>query len=88
MKYQPLQDYLKGVAPGKQHVSLSFEQIEKIIDKKLPRSAFTYREWWANQQRGSRAPHWHAAGFSGEAVDLSRKIVRFARTRQAGQPGR
>jgi hypothetical protein len=84
VKYQPLQDYLKGVAPGKQHVSLSFEQIEKILDKKLPRSAFTYREWWANQQGGSRAPHWNAAGFRVDAVDLSRKTVRFARTGKTG----
>lgn len=86
MKYQPLQDYLKGVAAGKTHVSLAFEQIEEIIGKKLPKSASTYREWWANQQGGSRAPHWHAAGFRVEAVDLSRKIVRFARTGIPRQP--
>lgn len=86
MKYQALQDYLRGMTPGKRQVSLSFGQIEKIIGTKLPKSAFTYREWWANQKGGSRAPHWHAAGFRVEAVDLSRKIVCFARTGKAGQP--
>jgi len=86
VKYQPLQDYLRSVTPGKQRVSLGFEQIEKILGQNLPKSAFTYREWWANQQGGSRAPHWNAAGFRVETVDLSRKIVRFARTGKAGPP--
>ena len=83
MKYQPLQEYLESLPASKQHVSLSFEQIEKIIGAKLPKSASTYREWWANQQGGSHAPHWHAAGFRVEAVDLSRKIVRFERDDKA-----
>ncbi|MGC1784472.1 MAG: hypothetical protein WA708_18250 [Acidobacteriaceae bacterium] len=45
----------------------------------MPPSAITYREWWANQEGGSRAPHWRAAGFKVDHVDLKRQIVRFKR---------
>ena len=86
MKYAPLEDYLKRLPAKQTEIALRFGEIERIIGAKLPKSAFTYREWWANQQDGSRAPHWRAAGFSVEAVDLSSKIVRFARTGKAGQP--
>ena len=50
MKYAPLQTYLKKLPASKQCVTLSFVEIEKIIGAKLPKSAFTYREWWANQE--------------------------------------
>jgi hypothetical protein len=50
-----------------------------MVGAKLPKSAHTYREWWANQEGGSRAPHWRAAGFEVDGVDLGRGIVRFRR---------
>lgn len=80
MKYAPLQEYLETIASNKEHVTLAFDEIEKIIGATLPRSAFTYREWWANQQGGSRAPYWRAAGFLLDAVDLDRKLAYFRRS--------
>lgn len=47
MKYAALQDYLKAITSTREHVTLSFDEIEKIIGAALSRSAFTYREWWA-----------------------------------------
>ena len=83
MKYAPLQDYLKAITSKKEHVTLAFDEIEKIIGAALPRSAFTYREWWANQHGGSRAPHWRAAGFLIDGVDLERKLAHFRRSTSA-----
>lgn len=83
MKYAPLQQYLETIASNKEHVTLAFDEIEKIIGATLPRSAFTYREWWANQQGGSRAPYWRAAGFLVDGVDLERKLAYFRRSTSA-----
>ncbi|MCB1675361.1 MAG: hypothetical protein KDI01_03670 [Halioglobus sp.] len=60
-------------------MTLAFSEIEEIIGDTLPPSASKHREWWANQEGGSRAPYWQAAGFIVEAVDLRSKIVRFRR---------
>jgi hypothetical protein len=59
--------------------TLSFDELEQIIGDTLPPSATTYREWWSNQEGGSRAPHWRAAGLKVDHADLTRKIVRFKR---------
>lgn len=79
MKYEPLGDYLAGLPASQSEVSLRFTEIEKILGAKLPPSASTYRQWWENQEGGSRAPHWRAAGFAVDSVDLRRKMVRFRR---------
>lgn len=79
MKYSPLQDYLRELPTSEKEVTLRFAEIEKIIGAKLPESAFTYREWWANQKGGSRAPHWQAAGFIVDTVDMKRNLAYFRR---------
>lgn len=78
-KYEPLGAYLKALPPSVDSTTLSFSEIEKIIQDRLPASATEYRQWWANQEGGSRAPHWHTAGFKVDHVDQERKIVRFKR---------
>jgi len=79
MKYAPLEDYLKRLSAKQTVVTLRFGEIEKIIGARLPKSAFTYREWWANQEGGSRAAHWQAAGFIIDSVDLKGKLAYFRR---------
>jgi len=79
MKYAPLEDYLKRLPAKQTEVTLRFGEIEKIIGARLPKSAFTYREWWANQEGGSRAPRWQAAGFVVDTVDLKGKLAYFRR---------
>jgi hypothetical protein len=48
-KYTPLQKYLSGLPEGTNTKTMTFEQIEKIINDKLPASAHEYRPWWANE---------------------------------------
>ena len=79
MKYEPLADYLAQLPVSRHELTLRFAEIEEIIGAKLPKSASTYREWWANQGYGSQAPYWQGAGFVVDGVDLARKIVRFRR---------
>jgi len=78
-KYEPLREYLAALPPTTNETTLSFEQVGQIIDDSLPPSATTYREWWSNQEGGSRAPHWRAAGFKVDHADIKRQIVRFKR---------
>lgn len=78
-KYEPLREYLTALPPTTIERTLSFDEVAQIIGATLPPSATTYREWWANQDGGSRAPHWRAAGFKVDHVDRKRQIVRFKR---------
>jgi len=78
-KYEPLREHLAALPPTTNETTLSFDQVAQIIGDTLPPSATTYREWWSNQEGGSRAPHWRAAGFKVDHADLKRQIVRFKR---------
>jgi hypothetical protein len=78
-KYRPLRDYLAALPPTTDEKTFSFDQVAQIVGEALPASATEHREWWANQAGGSRAPHWRAAGFKVDYVDLEQQIVRFKR---------
>src|SRR6267378_1781294 len=69
-----------SIAPSPDGMKVGFAYIERIIEAPLPRSATEHHhQWWANQSQGSRAPHWDAAGFKVDGVDLERRRVRFIR---------
>lgn len=74
-KYDPLERKLASIHP--QPADLTFFQIEQIIDDDLPRSAATYREWWANDAHHVQANAWMGAGYQVDTVDLGRSKVRF-----------
>ena len=78
-KYEPLGAFLANLKCWETQITLTFEQVEIIIGADLPYSAFHYRPWWANQKAGSRASHWHKAGFKVKTVDMKRKLVSFTR---------
>ena len=48
-KYTPLEKYLRDLPDGQGEVTLDFEQIERILNDKLPRSVYQYQAWRANQ---------------------------------------
>ena len=83
VKYYPLQQYLTNLSTSKRDVTLSFLHIEKIINGKLPPSAFNHRAWWSNEQNGqhSHAHAWMNAGWKVDTVDQRQKWVRFHRER-------
>ncbi len=82
LKYEPLEDYLKKERSSRRAVNLSFAEIETIIGSSLPRSAYTYREWWSNQTDVSNRPQakaWIQAGYGVDSVQQQRNAgtVRF-----------
>ena len=80
-KYEPLAELLRGRRD--ETWMASFAEIEKALGFALPRSARTYREWWANQRGGghSQARGWQEAGWKVWKVDLAKKMVTFQRVR-------
>lgn len=73
-KYKSLYDYLKEQdTPA---VMMTFEEIEELIYGKLPKSAFVYRQWWANGGH-IQADAWMDAGYLVKKVDFKGKTVVF-----------
>jgi hypothetical protein len=80
-KYTPLENYFIVLPESRGEVRLSFEQIERILNDKLPPSAKQYNAWWSNEAGGShiQAHSWMDAGWKVDEVNLNEKWVRFVR---------
>lgn len=80
-KYEPLKSHLAR-RNGRAEM-LTFEDIEQIIGRALPKSAEKHRAFWANdnQDYHSHARSWMGAGYRVAFVDRAQKVVRFERTR-------
>ena len=80
-KYDPLRDYLRKLSPTHKEITLSFEQICKILEAELPKSAYQYNAWWSNEVGGRhvQAHSWQDAGWKVASVDFTQKRVRFVR---------
>ncbi len=76
-KYASLGDFL--VAKGQPEIKLSFLEIEKILNFKLPHSAYTYPAWWSNDNTHSQAKSWLNVGFMTRTVNIPNKTVLFSK---------
>ena len=85
-KYAPLGEYLR-----KQKVTLvpmTFEEIERVIGGKLPKSR-RYPAWWSNNPFNNVMTQvWLDAGFETEQVDVEDHRVVFRRVREVGPEDR
>ena len=80
-KYTRLEYYLRDLPVDQNEVILTFEQIERIINDKLPKSAYQYQAWWANE-KNPRQPEKQAimnAGWKVESLNLHAKWVKLVR---------
>ena len=73
--YEPLGQFLREKSLSR--IPMTFLEVETVIGRKLPASAYRHRPWWANEARGhSHAKAWLQAGYETEQVDMdSRKLV-------------
>ena len=78
--YDPLKQKLDAETSDK--LALSFAEIEVILGRALPESAYKYQAWWSNEQtedtRHVQCRSWLSAGFQVNA-DLARRTVEFRR---------
>ncbi len=80
-KYTPLENFLREFPLTQKEVTMTFEQIERILNDKLPPSAYEYQAWWANE-KDPHQPEKQAimnAGWRVDTVNLRGKWVRFVR---------
>jgi hypothetical protein len=82
-KYTPLEQYLTTLPANQRDATLSFGQIERLINDKLPASASKHRAWWSNEKNGVHvsAHAWMDAGWKVDTVNFNQKWVRFLRLR-------
>lgn len=82
-KYSALSDHLVRLMGDS--VSLTFEEVERIIGAPLPASAARYDAWWSNEKKGSHtwAHLWQAAGWVRDSVDLGKRVVTFRRSNES-----
>jgi len=78
--YAALAEYLGGLPKGFPAVQLTFAQIEKITDHKLPNSARQHLAWWANDSVGhTHSKLWLDKDWRSGRVSLEEEIVDFHR---------
>lgn len=81
--YLPLADHL---ARRKGNVwEATFKEVENALGRPLPRSAYRYPAWWANQTGPghSQTQGWRSVGWRTSKLDLERQRVTFERERQS-----
>ncbi len=65
---------------GDEQISLSFKEVEAIIESDLPPSARQNREYWSNRGKGGvQAAAWMDAGFHVKEVDLRTEEITFSK---------
>jgi len=86
-KYTPLENYLRDLPDRQREVTLGFDQIERILDAKLPSSAYEYRQWWENEKEGNHvnARAWATAGWQVDEVNFNEKWVKLVRAVTIGR---
>jgi hypothetical protein len=80
-KYAPLEYYLRDLPESQREVTLDFEQIERILNDKLPASAYESRAWWEHEKEGNHVNRraWSNAGWKMEGLDVNDEWVKFVR---------
>ena len=80
-KYAPLEDYLRDLPVNQKEVTLGFEQIEGLLNNKLPSSAYEDQRWWEHETEGNHrnTRSWSNAGWRIESLVVNAKWVKFVR---------
>lgn len=81
-KYDPIREFL--FTSGKATVSVSFDELGKLVSGGLPRSAYRFPAWWANERQPQTHVQkfaWMAAGYEVDHYDLGTQRVRFRKVR-------
>ena len=81
-KYEQLGQHLRN--QGSNSIELSFNEIEEILGFPLPKSAYKYRPWWANDENHVQARDgWISVGYNSAAVNLDDHTISFIKV---GEP--
>ncbi|MCI0644211.1 MAG: DUF4268 domain-containing protein [Chloroflexi bacterium] len=82
-RYAPLAIWLQNQPPNESQVTLTFADIERIIENKLPGSAYEHRSWWANDSFSHvQSQQWLEVDWRVALVNMSNHTVHFARIQE------
>lgn len=80
-KYDPLARYLRSRTEPE--LTVTFTEIERIIDATLPASAREQPVWWRNDLTPYRSSvqsrAWVSSGYAAELIDIDEQWVTFRR---------
>ncbi|MEH7505815.1 hypothetical protein V7152_28325 [Neobacillus drentensis] len=76
-KYERLYQSLNKMDKEVSKLTLSFDEIEELLQFKLPTSAYKYSAWWANETEGthSHSRSWLLSGWKTSDVKLGEKVT-------------
>lgn len=77
--YAKLKNFFKSLPSKQAQIALTFSDMTKIIGRKLPKTAFHDRPWWANTRVNTQGNSWLSAGWHVENVYLGAEITVFRR---------
>ena len=80
-KYSPLGVYLARRQRSITYATLTFAEIERIIEDSLPASALQHRHWWSNAGSQVQGQAWLKVGWVVHDMNLSDRTVVFKRVR-------
>ena len=81
-KYAPLKAFLLG--QGKDHVPMTFAEIEGVLGLQLP-SSKQYPAWWSNNpSNNTMTREWLDAGYETASVDTASGKLVFRRVKKSG----
>lgn len=83
-KYEPLGEHLKALT-GLIWVA-KFDEIERILGFRLPKSARSYPAWWNNGSGMPQSSVWIDAGWQTEDLDIGSEKITFCRTHRPSAP--
>jgi hypothetical protein len=78
--YAPLAAHLEALPADTTSLTLTFQQIEGILKKELPRSASEYRVWWSNDPTKPQSAAWLDEGWRTTSVSMTERRLTFVRT--------
>ena len=78
-KYLRLKKFLANQTQSVQEIELGFGNLMGIVLDVLPKSAYLYRAWWANDRTHIQARAWLDAGWKVKVLRMEDRYVTFAR---------
>jgi hypothetical protein len=78
--YAPLAAHLQAQSPETTSITLTFQEIERLLGKQLPPSAFEYRAWWSNDPTKPQSAAWLEEGWRTTSISMSDRRLTFVRT--------
>lgn len=81
-KYAPLAHFLSKQPKDQERITLTFDQIEAIINNQLPAAAREHRSWWANDSTTHvQSGQWLKVNWRVISINMTGEKVVFARAR-------